>query len=85
MKTVLLLIACALAGCHTAPKVTTVDIPVAVGCLGPKPERPVAKFGVGNYPGDKAAAQAALAEASAWEGYSVGLEVAMAGCTAKAQ
>lgn len=83
MKTVLLLIACALAGCKTAPKAVTVDVPVAVGCLGPKPARPVSTFGVGAYPGDKAAAQAALAESSAWQGYAVGLEVAMAGCQPK--
>lgn len=78
------LLACALlAGCCSTPDPVVVKVPVAVGCLGPKPARPAPKFGVGQYPGDKAAAQAALLDAAAWEGYAAGLEVAMAGCSPK--
>jgi hypothetical protein len=84
MRAALLLAATlAMAGCGTAPKTLTASVPVAVGCLGPKPARPVTTFGVGPYPGDKAAAQAALGEAAAWEGYATGLEVAMSGCNPK--
>lgn len=85
MKSILLLIGMlALAGCATAPpKPQIVEIPVAVGCLGDKPARPQPAFGVGAYPGDKVAAQKALAEASAWEGYATKLEAAMAGCNPK--
>lgn len=92
MKQILLLgTMLALAGCATAPpKAQIVEVPVAIGCLGPKPSRPTPKFGVGDYPktpdgkdDDKKAAQTALAEASGWEGYATGLEVSMAGCTPK--
>lgn len=74
-----------LAGCGTAPvpKPQIVEIPVAVGCLGARPARPQPAFGVGEYPGDKVAAQKALAEASAWEGYATKLEATMAGCNPK--
>ncbi|WP_305821408.1 hypothetical protein [Massilia brevitalea] len=37
-------------------------------------------FGAGAYPGDKAAAQAALIDGAAWEGYALQLEVIIAGC-----
>lgn len=81
---VMTIIAMSLAGCTTAPpKPQIVEIPVSIGCLGDTPARPVAKFGVGEYPGDKVAAQRALADASEWEGYAVGLEAAMAGCDHK--
>ena len=73
-----------LAGCvHDPVKPEIVYVPVAVGCLGKKPARPVPKFGIGEYPGDKVAAQRALSDASEWEGYAVGLEATMAGCTEK--
>lgn len=81
---VMTIIAMSLAGCATAPpKPQIVEIPVAIGCLGDTPARPIVKFGVGEYPGDKVAAQRALADASEWEGYAVGLEAAMAGCDRK--
>lgn len=81
---VMTIIAMSLAGCATAPQnPQIVEIPVAIGCLGDTPARPVPKFGVGEYPGDKVAAQRALADAYEWEGYAVGLEAAMAGCNKK--
>jgi hypothetical protein len=86
MKRILFaLLPLALAACNTVPKkeVVEVKVPVAVGCLGDKPKRPASKFGEGTYPGDKVAAQAALADASAWEKYATGLEVTMAGCDPK--
>jgi hypothetical protein len=55
-------------------------VPVAVGCLGDVPMRPVSRYGVGDWPGDKAAAQLALTDANAWEQYATGLEAAQAGC-----
>lgn len=84
-RALILLVMLALAGCATAPppKPQIVEIPVAVGCLGDKPARPQAAFGIGEYPGDKVAAQKALAEASAWEGYATKLEATMAGCDQK--
>jgi len=36
-------------------------------------QRPISAFGGGAYPGDKAAAQAALIDAAAWEGTSPSL------------
>lgn len=74
----------ALAGCASAPcKPEIVKVPVAVGCLGAAPDRPISKRRVGQYPGGKEAAQAALIDADAWESYSIGLEAAMAGCDKK--
>lgn len=67
-----------LAGCAVEPQ--KVPVPVSVGCVGPVPARPVNTFGAGAYPGDKAAAQAALIDAAAWEGYATKLEVVIAGC-----
>jgi len=84
-RLLLLITLVTLAGCQTAPKVVEVKVPVKVGCLGKKPARPVSKFGSGPWPGDKAAAQAALADSSAWEKYATGLEVTMAGCDPKPQ
>jgi len=70
-----------LAGCATEPQ--KILMPVAVGCVGAVPARPVATFGAGAYPGDKAAAQAALIDGAAWEGYALQLEVIIAGCPKK--
>lgn len=70
-----------LAGCAAEPQ--KVSIPVTVGCVGAVPARPVNTFGAGAYPGDKAAAQAALIDAAAWEGYATKLEVVIAGCPAQ--
>ncbi|MCG2585526.1 hypothetical protein [Massilia sp. TS11] len=78
---VMLAVASLLQACATVQKPVEVKVPVAVGCLGPKPARPVSKFGQGPYPGDKPAAQLALADAIAWEKYATGLEAAMAGCS----
>jgi hypothetical protein len=74
-----------LAGCGAMPQCEPqiVKIPVPVGCLGSVPVRPVNTFNVGVYPGEKAAAQAALVDAAAWEGYAIALEVAQAGCDKK--
>ena len=83
---VALFAACALilAGCGTVPcKPETVMVPVSVGCLGDTSARPASLRRVGEYPGGKAAAQAALIDADAWESYSVTLEAAMAGCRKK--
>lgn len=75
-----------LAGCASAPPAPApVDVPVAVGCLGDVPTRPVSRYGKGEWPGDKAAAQAALADANAWEQYATGLEAAQAGCRPRYQ
>ncbi|MEW6023618.1 MAG: hypothetical protein AB1807_15930 [Pseudomonadota bacterium] len=68
-----------LAGCAAEPQ--KIPVPVAVGCVGEVPPRPVKTFGTGAYPGDKAAAQAALIDSAAWEGYALKLEVIIAGCT----
>lgn len=70
-----------LTGCAAAPKTERVEIPVAVPCVGEVPARPINTFGTGTYPGDKAAAQAALIDSAAWEGYATKLEVIIAGCT----
>ena len=70
-----------LAGCAAEPQ--KIPVPVTVGCVGEVPARPVSTFGAGTYPGDKAAAQAALIDASSWEGYATQLEVAIAGCPKK--
>lgn len=67
-----------LAGCAAEPR--KVPVPVAVGCVGAVPARPVNTFGAGVYPGDKAAVQAALIDSAAWEGYALKLELVIAGC-----
>ena len=72
-----------LAGCATRP--TPAPVPVAVGCVGAVPARPLNTFGAGAYPGDKAAAQAALIDGAAWEGYALQLEVIIAGCPTQAR
>lgn len=79
------MLAMVLAGCGTAVQRATqiVKVPVPIGCLGDAPARPVNTFNVGPYPGEKAAAQAALVDAAAWEGYAIGLEAAQAGCDKK--
>lgn len=76
MKTLILCLL--LAGCAT--RLPTVSVPVMVGCVGAVPARPLNTFGAGAYPGDKAAAKAALIDAAAWEGYATKLEVVIAGC-----
>lgn len=74
----------ALTACGTVPERTIeVKVPVKVGCLGAKPKRPMERFGEGPYPGDKVAAQLAMADSLAFQAYSTGLEVAMAGCDPK--
>ncbi|MFZ3289249.1 MAG: hypothetical protein WA191_20715 [Telluria sp.] len=74
-----------LVGCGAAPlKPLEVKVPVAVGCLGEIPARPVPAFGTGAYPGEKPAAQAALVDAAAWERYAIRLEATIAGCDKKA-
>jgi len=77
----------ALVGCGVMqpPQPQLVNVPVSVGCLGDTPVRPVSTFNVGIYPGEKRAAQAALVDAAAWEGYAIKLEAAQAGCDRKPQ
>ncbi|HBZ06205.1 MAG TPA: hypothetical protein DEP03_07425 [Massilia sp.] len=70
-----------LVGCAAEPQ--KILVPVTVGCVGTVPARPVNTFGAGAYPGDKAAAQAALIDSTAWEGYAMRLEVIVAGCPNK--
>jgi hypothetical protein len=84
-RLLLVVLAAGLAGCGALPRCEPqiVKIPVPVGCLGDVPARPVSIFNVGVYPGEKAAAQAALVDAAAWEGYAIALEVAQAGCDKK--
>ena len=81
MRALTLILVLVLAGCATRPD--AVPVPVAVGCVGELPARPVNSFGAGAYPGDKAAAQAALIDSAAWEGYATKLEVVIAGCPAR--
>ena len=73
-----ILVVALLSGCTAAPQ--KVPVPVTVGCVGAVPARPANTFGAGAYPGDKAAAQAALIDSAAWEGYALKLEVIIAGC-----
>jgi hypothetical protein len=73
-----LLVCLLLAGCAAPPQ--KVPVPVAVGCVNAVPARPVNTFGAGAYPGEKGAAQTALIDAAAWEGYATKLEVIIAGC-----
>lgn len=73
-----LIVCLLLAGCGTEPQ--KIPMPVAVGCVGAVPARPVNTFGAGAYPGDKAAAQSALIDSAAWEGYALQLEVIIVGC-----
>jgi hypothetical protein len=81
------LLVLALTGCATTqPKcepAKVVEKAVAVGCLGDTPDEPVDQVGAGAYPGDKAAAQAALIDAAAWKGYAVKLRASQAGCDKK--
>lgn len=75
-----------LAGCATAPAPRapeTTKVAVSVSCLGDTGVRPLNTFNHGDYPGEAAAAKAALVDAAAWEGYAIGLEVAMSGCAKK--
>ena len=76
-----LILSLLLAGCAAEPQ--KVPVPVAVGCVGEEPARPINTFGAGTYPGDKAAAQAALVDGAAWEWYALKLEVIIAGCPKK--
>jgi hypothetical protein len=82
MKTILICLL--LVGCGSTPA-PTASVPVAIGCLGAVPARPVDQFGVGPHPGEKAAAQAALLDLGAYKKYSTGLEVAMTGCRPKGE
>lgn len=72
-------------GCSAVPQCEPVLIkmPVTVGCLGEVRPRPENAFTAGLYPGEKAAAQAALVDAAAWEAYAISLETAQAGCDRK--
>lgn len=81
MRAVAFVLALALAGCaSTRDAGIPASVPVVVGCVGAVPARPVNTFGAGAYPGDKAAAQAALIDSAAWETYALTLELAVAGC-----
>lgn len=72
-----------LVGCATTQSTCVpekIQMPVTVPCVKDAPLRPASTFGTGNWPGDKAAAQAALADATAWEAYAMKLEVVLEGC-----
>ena len=85
IRLMIVALAAAMTGCGVIPRCEPqiVKVAVSVGCLGSTPARPVNTFNVGVYPGEKAAAQAALVDAAAWEGYAIALEVAQAGCDKK--
>jgi hypothetical protein len=68
----------AAAGCATKP--IEVKVLVFVQRVGVVPDRPGTTFGAGKWPGDKAAAQAALIDAALWQGYATMLEVVVTGC-----
>lgn len=76
-----------LTGCAGAPRLPDlpkeVKVQVAVGCLGEQPVMPVDTFSVGAWPGEKAAAQAALVDREAWKLYATKLLAAQAGCDRK--
>ena len=77
----LILLAALLAGCGAAPvKPVEVQVPVTAPCIGIVPDRPGSTFGAGKWPGDAAAAQAALIDAALWQSYATKLEVVISGC-----
>jgi len=67
-----------IAGCTSAPRV--VNVPVSVPCLGVAPVAPEYRYGVGEYPGDVAAAKRALADLIDAKQYVLELQAQMAGC-----
>lgn len=67
-------------GCATAPKPVELHVSVSIPCVGTLPDRPGSPFGAGKWPGDNAAAQAALIDAALWQGYATKLEVVVAAC-----
>jgi hypothetical protein len=67
-----------MAGCATLPP--TVSVSVTVGRVGAVPAHPGQHAWRRRVPRRKAAAQAALIETAAWEGYASRLEVVLAGC-----
>lgn len=88
MKSICMLCAiAALAGCAGAPvkpePAVVVNKAVAVGCLGAAPVMPMDAFSAGPWPGDKAAAQAALVDREAWKLYATRLLASQAGCDKK--
>jgi len=54
----LAIVAALLGGCASAP--LRVDVPVMLPCLGPAPEAPAYRFGIGGYPSTDAEAVAIL-------------------------
>lgn len=83
MKLAILAAAMLLAGCATQPQVIETKVPVTVGCVGAVPERPSVTFGVGDWPGDKTAAQASQIDSLAFQAYSTKLEALIQGCPKK--
>ncbi len=84
-KTTLLLLALltiGLSGCAMFGKreVTKVQVPVA--CIKPadRPNRPARSCGVGQYPGDKTAAQACLRDLESLDQYATLQDVLLTGC-----
>ena len=78
MRAALIVLALFLAGCQ--PKIVRVEVPVSVPCLGPAPSVPQYRFGAGEYPGEKEASRALLADLNTAKQYAGDLKVQMAGC-----
>ena len=73
----IMLFAVLLAGCASD---RVVSVPVSVPCLGPAPEAPEYRYGVGEYPGDVVAAKWLAADLIDAKQYVVELKAQMMGC-----
>ncbi len=86
MKLVALVIALALAGCATEPRVqikeivNTVEVPVKVPCVAKRPKRPVYSFGKGEKPSEKDMAAILAEDFEKADQYGRDWEAAAAGC-----
>lgn len=78
MRAALIVLALLLAGCQS--RVVRVEVPVTVPCLGPDPAAPAYRFGAGEYPGEKEASRALLADLNSAKRYAGELRTQMAGC-----
>jgi len=68
-----------LSGCASQQPVE-VKVPVHVACIDKKPERPLRKFGQGEYISSAEAAKAILLDYLALDKYALELETQLAGC-----
>jgi hypothetical protein len=78
MRCVILVCCMALAGC--SPKITRVEVPVSVPCLGPAPADPAYRYGVGDYPGEREASKLLLSDLNTAKQHAADLKTQMAGC-----